>query len=136
MPTLLALVSVIAIVISGNTSGTASPIDGRLVDARSGRPIAGAEITIVGRSGSVRTTALGHFHWPVAPPLPIDVIAVLADGRVAGPIRVTALDAAETLTLAVDAAVSESVTVLGAAPTIDASRTKRMCASLYGRRAR
>ena len=85
------------------------------------RPIAGAEITIVGRSGSVRTTATGHFHWPVAPPLPIDVIAVLADGRVAGPIRVTALGASETLTLAVDATVSESVTVLGAAPTIDAS---------------
>ncbi len=61
------------------------------------------------------------FHWPVAPPLPIDVIAVLADGRVAGPIRVTAFGASETLTLAVDAAVSESVTVLGAAPTIDAS---------------
>ena len=62
MSSLLALVSVLAIVISGTTAGTtagaAPPIDGRLVDARSGVPIAGAEITIVGRSGSVRTDAL------------------------------------------------------------------------------
>ena len=121
MSSLLALVSVLALVISGTTAGTAPPIDGRLVDARSGAPIAGAEITIVGRSGSVRTDALGRFHWPAAPPLPIDVIAVLPDGRVAGPIRVTTLGTSETLTLTVDAAVSETVTVLGAAPTLDAA---------------
>ncbi len=125
MSSLLALVSVLAIVISGTTAGTtagaAPPIDGRLVDARSGAPIAGAEITIVGRSGSVRTDALGRFHWPAAPALPIDVIAVLPDGRVAGPIRVTTLGTSETLTLTVDAAVSETVTVLGAAPTLDAA---------------
>ena len=125
MSSLLALVSVLALVISGTTAGTtagtAPPIDGRVVDARSGAPIAGAEISIVGRSGSVRTDALGRFHWPTVPPLPIDVIAVLPDGRVAGPIRVTTLGASEPLTLTVDATVSETVTVLGAAPTLDAA---------------
>jgi outer membrane receptor protein involved in Fe transport len=117
MSALLALVAVLSLVLSG----PAPPIDGRLVDARSGAPIAGAEITIVGGRGSVRTDGTGRFRWPVAPPLPLDVIAVLPDGRVAGPIQLTALDAAQELTVTVDAAFSESVTVLGAAPTIDAS---------------
>jgi outer membrane receptor protein involved in Fe transport len=115
MSALLVFATVLSLVLSG----PAAPIDGRLVDRTSGAPIAGAEITIVGQRGSVRTDALGQFRWPVAPPLPIDVIAVLPDGRVAGPIRVAALDGA--LTLTVDAAVSETVTVLGAAPTIDAA---------------
>ena len=112
---------VLAAVLSLVLSGPAPPIDGRLVDGRRGTPIAGAEITIVGQRGSVRTDDLGRFRWPVIPPLPIDVIAVLPDGRVAGPIRVAAIDDAQVLTLTVDAAVSETVTVLGAAPTIDAA---------------
>ena len=115
MSALLVFATALSLVLSG----PAAPIDGRLVDRTSGAPIAGAEITIVGQRGSVRTDALGQFRWPVAPPLPIDVIAVLPDGRVAGPIRVAALDG--PLTLTVDAAVSETVTVLGAAPTIDAA---------------
>ena len=69
----------------------APPVDGRLVDARSGAPIAGAEIAIVGQRGSVRSDAAGRFQWPVAPPLPVDVIVVLPDGRVARPIRLTSL---------------------------------------------
>ena len=84
MSSLLALVSVLALVFPGTTggtpAGTAPPIDGRLVDARGGAPVAGAEITIVGRSGSVRTDALGRFQWPAIPPLPIDVIAVWEGG--------------------------------------------------------
>ena len=40
---------------------------GRVVDARSGAPVAGAEITIVGQRGSVRTDAAGRFQWEIAP---------------------------------------------------------------------
>ena len=36
-------------------------------------PIAGAEITIVGQRGSVRTDGDGRFQWPITPPMPIDV---------------------------------------------------------------
>ena len=99
----------------------ATPVHGRLLDARSGAPIAGAEIAIVGQRGSVRSGEGGRFQWPVAPAMPIDVIVVLPDGRVARPIRLTSIDAAKELTIAVDTVVTETITVTGAAPTIDAA---------------
>src|SRR5918993_2659468 len=102
-------------------SERAAPVAGRVVDGSSGTPVAGAEITIVGRRGAVRTDRDGRFRWTMAPPLPADVIAVLADGRVARPIRVTAIDPAQELTLSIDPAASQVVTVLGVAPSIDAS---------------
>ena len=108
-------------VLSLALSGPATPVGGRVVDARSGTPVAGVEITIVGQRRSVRTDKAGRFMWPITPLLPIEVIAVLPDGRVARPIRLTTLDAGRELTLAIDAAVSQFVTVPGAAPAIDAS---------------
>src|SRR5688572_15377907 len=102
-------------------SQPAVPIDGRVVDARSGAPVAGAEITIAGSRGAVTTDADGRFRWAVAPRLPADVIAVLADGRVARPIRLTAIAPAVELTLSIHAAESQFVTVLGVAPSTDAS---------------
>ncbi|HET7697188.1 MAG TPA: TonB-dependent receptor [Vicinamibacterales bacterium] len=97
------------------------PIQGRLADARTGAAIVGARITIVGERGSVTTGDAGRFQWPAAPPLPIVIGVVLPDGRVARPIRLTILDPARELTLTIDAAFTESVTVIGTAPTIDAS---------------
>jgi len=99
----------------------AAPIAGRVIDARSGATVAGAEITIVGQPGSVKTDDEGRFQWPLAPLPPIDVIVVLRDGRVARPIRLTALEDTQQLTLTIDATISQAVTVLGVAPTIDAS---------------
>src|SRR5215216_6174530 len=114
LPALLAFVSLAL-------SAPAGPVAGRVVEARSGAPVAGAEITIVGSRGAVRTDGAGRFQWPIAPLLPADVIAVLADGRVARPIRITTIVAAEELTLSIDATESQFVTVLGVAPSIDAS---------------
>ena len=98
-----------------------TPVSGRVVDARTGAAVAAAEITIVGQPGSVKTDDAGRFQWPIAPLPPIDVIVVLRDGRVARPIRVDALEDAEQLTLTIDATISQVVTVLGVAPTVDAS---------------
>ena len=114
LPTLVALVA-----LAWQTLAT--PVDGRLVDARGGGPIAGAEIVIAGQRGSVRSDEAGRFQWPAAPELPVDVIVVLPDGRVARPIRLTSIDTTKPLTLAIDAVVTEVVTVTGAAPTIDAA---------------
>jgi outer membrane receptor protein involved in Fe transport len=101
---------------------TAPAIDGRVVDARSGAPIAGAAITVVGQPGSVTTDKTGRFQWQVAPPLPADVVVTLPGGHVGRPVRITALDPAVELTVRVDPmAVNETLTVLGAAPTIDAT---------------
>ncbi len=96
-----------------------SPVDGRLIDALNGAPIAGAEVAIAGQRGSVRSDDAGRFHWISAPALPVDVVVVLPDGRVVRPIRLTSIDATKELTIAVDAVVTEVVTVTGAAPTID-----------------
>jgi outer membrane receptor protein involved in Fe transport len=117
MPPLTALIGLMSLVLPG----IATPVDGRVIDARTGAPIAGVEIAIVGQRGSVRSDDAGRFRWPVAPQMPIDVIVVLPDGRVARSIRLTALDATRELTLTLDAIVTELVAVTGAAPTIDAA---------------
>jgi outer membrane receptor protein involved in Fe transport len=114
LPVLLAILSFVL-------SEPGAPVRGRAVDAGSGAPVVGAEITIVGQRGSARTDGAGQFRWEITPLLPIDVIAVLRDGRVARPIRVTAIDDAEELTLAIEAAESQFVTVLGVAPSISAA---------------
>jgi outer membrane receptor protein involved in Fe transport len=95
------------------------PLTGRVIDANSGTPVVGAELTIVGERGSVRTDAAGRFTWPSVPPLPLVVVIVLADGRVAKPVQLTALETGRDVTVVVDATVSESIAVLGVAPRID-----------------
>lgn len=112
---MLALLSVMAI------ADPATPVDGRLVDATTAAPIAGAEITVVGQRGTVKTDAAGRFRWAIAPPMPAVVVVVLLDGRVVRPISLAAIDATTALTIAVDPMLGELVVVLGAAPAIDAA---------------
>ena len=114
LPVLMALLSFAVV-------DPARPMACRLVDAHSGTPIAGAVITIAGERGSVRTDHDGRFRWPITPPLPILVIAMLPDGRVARPIRIGSANDAQELTLAADTTLAEYVVVTGAAPTIDVS---------------
>jgi outer membrane receptor protein involved in Fe transport len=95
------------------------PIEGVVIDARTRLPIAGAEVMIVGQRGSERSSPAGRFRWdPVGTP-PFVVIVVLPDGRVARPIQVARVGLAEGPALIVEAAVSEALTVTGAAPTVD-----------------
>src|SRR5262245_28894136 len=84
----------------------APAVTGRVVDGRTGTPVARAEIMAVGQPGSVKTDDAGRFEWPIAPQLPIDVIVVLRDGRVARPIRVTSLEPSQELTLSIEATIS------------------------------
>ncbi len=90
------------------------------MDARTGSAIAGANITIVGQRGSVRTDDAGRFRWPIAPLLPATLVAILPDGRATQPVRLTEIDGLQPLTVTVDTALTELVVVLGAAPGIDA----------------
>ena len=101
--------------------GQADAVAGRLVDARTGKPIAGAEITIVGQRGAVKTDRDGRFRWPIPPPLPALLIAVLPDGRVARQIQLASSSEALEIAVDVDATLSESVVVTGVAPTVDVS---------------
>jgi outer membrane receptor protein involved in Fe transport len=100
----------------------ADALEGRVIDSRTKQPIAGAEVTIAGLMGSVKTDADGRFTWRPDPTPPFLIIVILPDGRVGRPVSVKAVDPAAILTVTVEAAVTEEVTVTsGVAPSIDAT---------------
>ena len=92
---------------------------GRVVESQSGKAIAGATVTVAGFAGTVKTDPDGTFTWPSAPTPPFQIIVVLPGGQVARPVDITRLDGS-VLTIPVDALADESVTVIGAAPSINA----------------
>jgi len=93
---------------------------GRLVQHGSGAPVAGATVSIAGMTGSARTDNDGQFTWTPAPQPPFQVIVVMASGQVARPAIVETLQEGTT-TIELRALSDEAVTVLGAAPSIDAT---------------
>lgn len=99
----------------------AAAFEGRVVDERTGRAIANAEVSILGLAGSVRTDADGRFTWRPNPAPPFEVLVILPNGSVAKPVLIESVDWAATLTIRVSSAIDEDVTVAGAAPSIDAS---------------
>jgi len=100
----------------------AAAFEGRLVDARTGAPVAGAEVSIVGQTGSVKSDADGRFTWRPDPRPPFTVLIILVDGRVAKLVHVETADWSTVLTLLVESAVTEEVNVAaGVAPSIDAA---------------
>jgi hemoglobin/transferrin/lactoferrin receptor protein len=121
----VASVSVVALALSLTVAAQASAaqmaqtFSGRVVDDRTGGPVAGAVVTISGVPLSVKTDNEGRFTIEPSPTPPFQVIVVLPGGQVARPLLVTAVDSAATIK--VDALADESVTVVGAAPSIDAA---------------
>ena len=96
-------------------------LTGRVVDA-GGSPVAGAEVSILGRAGSVVTDANGRFVWTPDPPLPFEILVVAPGGVFMKPQLVEELPAGEEpLVVTVQALVSERVMVSGAAPDIQAT---------------
>lgn len=98
----------------------AEALEGRVVDRLTGNVVAGAEVGIAGLPGTVRTDRNGTFVWAPNPPLPFTVIVILPNGRLARPVRVTALSAS-TLMVPIDPAVIENMVIAGSAPSIDAA---------------
>jgi len=92
---------------------------GRVVDSQSGRAVAGATVTIAGFPGTVKTDTDGMFTWPAAPAPPFQIIVVLPGGHVARPVDIAVVDGGR-VDVPVDALADETVTVLGAAPSITA----------------
>lgn len=90
---------------------------GTIVDQQSGKPIAGATILITGFPGTARTDGDGRFSLEPRPAVPFQVVVVLPGGQVARPINVTEIKEGGA-TLGVDALASESLTVVGAAPSV------------------
>lgn len=93
---------------------------GRVIDAKTTKPIADATITIPGVPGTSRTDRDGRFVWEGSPAVPFQVIIVLPGGQVARPVDVTTLDGSVVM-IPVNALADEAVTVVGAAPSIVAA---------------
>jgi hemoglobin/transferrin/lactoferrin receptor protein len=75
-------------------------------------------VSIAGLPGSARTDAEGRFTWAPAPALPFQIIVILPGGQVARPVVIETLSG-EITTIQVQALADESVTVLGAAPSVE-----------------
>lgn len=99
---------------------TVSRFEGRLIQEGSGTPLAGASVSIVGVSGSTRTDSDGRFTWSPAPPVPFQMIVVLAGGQVAQPLTVETVQEGTT-TIQIRGLTDEAITVIGAAPSINAA---------------
>ena len=95
-------------------------LSGRVVQSGSGKPVPGALVTLPGLPGTAKTDANGEFTWSAPPPPPFQVVIVLPGGHVARPVDVKSLDGG-VLSIAVDALANETVTVVGAAPSIVAA---------------
>ena len=112
--------TVLAFLFSLASASEASALQGRVVDA-DGRPLAGAEISILGRPGTAVTDGDGRFRWSPDPPLPFEILVVAPGGLFMHPVLVETLPAAGELTITVAPLVTERLTVTGAAPDIEAT---------------
>jgi outer membrane receptor protein involved in Fe transport len=97
---------------------SAFAFEGRIVDGE-GKPIANAEVYILGRPGEAITDADGRFSWKPDPAPPFEILVIVPGGTYMRPILVERLDAETELTLAVQPVVSEVITVSGSAPGIE-----------------
>jgi outer membrane receptor protein involved in Fe transport len=96
--------------------------EGRLVSKGTGQPIAGAEVMIVGLTGSAKTDADGRFTWNPNPTAPFEVLVILPGGHVSRPTLITSHDLSGLLTIEIAPALAEEVTVTaGVAPSIAAT---------------
>ncbi|MEX2663909.1 MAG: TonB-dependent receptor, partial [Vicinamibacterales bacterium] len=119
-PALVEVVFVLLLCLPAGMSAQPKSFTGRVVNSRSGEPVAGAVVTVAGLPGTVKTDEDGRFLWTAPPAPPFQIIVVLPGGHVARPVDVTSLDGG-VLAIPVDALADESVTVVGAAPSIVAA---------------
>ena len=101
-------------------AGSALGLQGRVVMEATGIPVAGAEVSVLGLTGALRTDTDGRFLWLPDLVAPFEVLIVLPGGRYMKPFLVTSVPAGGLVTIAVRPIVEESVSVTaGAAPSIE-----------------
>jgi outer membrane receptor protein involved in Fe transport len=91
---------------------------GRVVNETTGKPVAGATISIPGDTGSAKTDSEGRFSWEPAPTPPFQLIIVLPGGQVARPVEIASYQDG-VADIHVSPLANEAITVLGAAPSIE-----------------
>ncbi len=90
---------------------------GRVIDQRTGTGVVGATVSLAGLPGAVKTDDEGRFVWVPRPAVPFQVIVVLPGGQVASPVTIERLEGG-SIDIAVNPLASESLTVVGAAPSV------------------
>lgn len=98
---------------------SAAAFEGRILDAQ-GKPVAGAEVTILGRAGESRTDRDGRFTWTPDPSPPFELLVVAPGGVYMKPVLVERLTGG-VLELTVVPLVNEFVTVSGSAGSIEST---------------
>ncbi len=99
---------------------SAFALKGRVVDQQ-GRPIANATISVLGKPGEAITDADGRFEWQPDPTPPFEILVIDRSGTYSRPILIERLEAGQELTVTITPLLSESVTVTGSAPSIEAT---------------
>ena len=102
----------------------ASPVaalDGVIIDRTSGKPIANAEVSILGLPGVAYTDAEGRFTWKPEPQPPFEVLVIVPGGRFMKPALVDRLPADGVVTIEVSPLAEEAITVVGSAPSIEST---------------
>ncbi len=95
-------------------------LEGRIVLADTGEPVAHAEVTILGRQGKALTDAEGRFTLRPDPMVPFEILVILPGERYMKPYLVESIPEDGPILVRVSPLVEESVTVTaGAAPDID-----------------
>lgn len=98
----------------------AEALDGIVLDGRTGTPVAGAEVSILGLGGVAVTDGEGRFTWRPEPTPPFEVLVILPGGRFMRPVLVERVAAGAPLVITVAPLLEETVTVAaGAAPDIE-----------------
>jgi hemoglobin/transferrin/lactoferrin receptor protein len=103
-------------------SRPAAALEGRVVDAQSGEPLAHVELSVLGRAQTTRSDAEGAFVLVPDPSPPFELLAVLPGGRYAKPVLFEALPESGPLVVEVESPLTEEVSVTaGATPGIRAA---------------
>lgn len=93
-----------------------------MIDDRTGKPIANAEVTILGKPGAVYTNADGRFVWKPDPAPPFEILVILPGERFTKPVLIEAVPADGPLEIRIASLVDETVTVTaGLSPDIEAT---------------
>jgi outer membrane receptor protein involved in Fe transport len=104
---------------------TAEASQGRLVDKKTGAPIANASVLVVGSGGEAKSDADGRFVIKPDPQVPFELVVIVDGGRMARPVRVEQVDAngqfVIELEAVLDSGINEQLTVTGVAPSIEAT---------------
>lgn len=88
-----------------------------------GSPVADATVSVIGQAGTATTDRDGFFRWTPDPPLPFEVLVVLANGQYMAPFLVREIPRSGPVVIRVEPVTHDEVFVTGdVAPHIEATQ--------------